>query len=98
MTTTLTVPRHPSQFMRHSRTPEVSEVLLSAFEAIPEQPTASVLRSAAWKAFSNLGLPRSGDEEYSFVSANELQALLSRTPQADSAAGFEIDDAVGLEQ
>jgi Fe-S cluster assembly protein SufD len=98
MTTTLTEPRHPSQFMRHSRTPEVSEVLLSAFEAIPEQPTASVLRSAAWKAFSSLGLPRSGDEEYSFVSANELQALLSRIPQADSAAGFEIDDAVGLEQ
>jgi len=96
--TTLTEPRHPSQYMRHGRTPEVSEVLLSAFEAIPEQPIASQLRSAAWKAFSNLGLPRSGDEEYSFVSANELQTLLSRTPQADPAAGFEIDDAVGLEQ
>jgi len=96
--TTLTEPRHPSQFMRHGRIPEVSEVLLSAFEAIPEQPTASLLRSAAWKAFSNLGLPRSGDEEYSFVSANELQALLSRPPQADSTAGFEIDEAVGLEQ
>lgn len=100
---TLTEPRHPSQFMRHLPAPEMSETLFSAFEAIPEHPAASALRSAAWKAFSKLGLPRSGDEDYSFVSARELHGLLSRSPESlksqetDSGAGFEIEDAVGLE-
>jgi len=96
--TTLTEPRHPSQFMRHAKAPEVSEGLLSAFEAIPEQRIPSLLRAAAWKAFSELGLPHSGDEDYSFVSAGELHGLLSRTPQTDSTSGFEVEERVDLEQ
>jgi Fe-S cluster assembly protein SufD len=87
-----------TQFMRRELTPEIPEGLLSAFEAIPENPTASALRFAAWQAFANRGIPQTSDEEYSFTSISEIKNLLSRIPGNHSGNGFAVTNADRLEQ
>ena len=87
----------PPQFMRTVPPPEIPDALLSAFESIPESPAASAVRSAAWKTFSGLGLPRTNDEEYSFTSISEIKSLFSRVPNTDSKTGFEVAKVKGVE-
>ena len=83
--------------MRKAPVPEIPETLLTAFESITETPVASALRSAAWKAFSEIGLPHTHDEDYSFTSTSELKNLLTRIPEANAKGGFETGKANGLD-
>ncbi len=91
--TAAVVSPHAAQFMRRALAPEIPESLRALFAGIPRDPSYA-LRNAAWKAFENLGLPRNGDEDYSFTSVTDLNALLSQAvkPRTVAAGGTEFPD------
>lgn len=86
--------------MRQAPIPDIPESLLSTFESLPETPAASAsrgepvesVRFAAWQAFSNLGLPSTHDEDYSFTSTAELKNLLTRPVDAKAQVEFTFAD------
>ncbi len=68
--------------MRPTRVREIPEAL-AWLQA--KQPRSSDVQQAAWKAFTAVGLPHQGDEDYGFVSVAELRSKLSETKTSASA-------------
>jgi Fe-S cluster assembly protein SufD len=88
-----------SPTMRATVSPEVPEALRAAAHTLRNahaSPALRDLRDAAWDTFSTMGIPQTGHEDFSFVSAADLKSILTRLPDAASTACVEVTSATTL--
>jgi hypothetical protein len=88
--TTHPVAEIPTPFnMRATVVPEVPEALRRAAESLRQahpSPALRELRLAAWTTFESMGVPATGHEDFSFVSAADLKSVLTRVPDTSAAS------------
>jgi Fe-S cluster assembly protein SufD len=91
---TVTQPVTTEPTMRATFVPEIPEALAAAATALraaSASPALQAFRAAAWEAFARLGVPATKHEDFSYVSAADLKAALTRVPPAPMAAMVEGD-------
>jgi Fe-S cluster assembly protein SufD len=82
------------QSMRDVFVPEVPTALAEAatgLRLLAASPALQSFRGEAWAAFEKLGIPGTKHEDFSYVSAADLKAALTRAPAPSAKAEVEGD-------
>lgn len=82
--------------MRDVFVPEVPEALAAAAAGLritSASPALQEFRAGAWAAFEKIGVPGTKHEDFTYVSAADLKAALTRPPAPPARA--EVEGAVG---